>query len=46
MVELAVKHVWVKFGFHMAWRLGVGGTGTEKTVSSGRALGLRHSYVH
>ena len=25
MAELAVKHVWVKFRFHRAWRLGVGG---------------------
>ena len=47
MAELAVKHVWVKFRFHRAWRLGVGGHRyTKETVSNDRALGLRHRYVH
>lgn len=46
MAELAVEHVWIKFGFHMAWGFGVGGHRYAKTVKWQSALSLRHSYVH
>jgi hypothetical protein len=32
MAELAVEHIWIKFGFHMAWGFGVGGHRYAKTV--------------
>jgi hypothetical protein len=46
MAELAVEHVWIKVRFHRAWGFGGGGHRYASTMSSDRALSLRHSYVH